>query len=197
MTDKGILRQIMPYVLIFTCALGYAGVEFSRQVAAPASADSSNITVDVSPVSTESVEGGEWVWNVSTFVDSYFKNAFQLDYIVDWCTSDLSKGTDTKACSAEFTNGRYKKTLTRGVIDIKTRDSLQAIRHESVPCGSARITVRRSGEVVGFREVDTEKQCPTLTTTGLQAEETEEGLPSDNIVELINDLDVYKRQLQS
>ena len=56
------------------------------------------------------------------------------------------------------------------------------------PCGSARITVRRSGEVVGFREVDTEKQCPTLTTTGLQAEETEEGLPSDNIVELINDL---------
>ena len=110
------------------------------------------------------------------------------DYIVDWCTSDLSKGTDTKACSAEFTNGRYKKTLTRGVIDIKTRDSLQAIRHESVPCGSARITVRRSGEVVGFREVDTEKQCPTLTTTGLQAEETEEGLPSDNIVELINDL---------
>ena len=89
MTDKGIVRQIMPYVLIFTCALGYAGVEFSRQVAAPASADSSNITVDVSPVSTESVEGEEWVWNVSTFVDSYFKNAFQLDYIVDWCTSCL------------------------------------------------------------------------------------------------------------
>ena len=70
MTDKGILRQIMPYVLIFTCALGYAGVEFSRQVAAPASADSSNITVDVSPVSTESVEGGEWAVSY-THLDVY------------------------------------------------------------------------------------------------------------------------------
>lgn len=165
LSNKNILKNLIPFLAIFVVTIGYAGFQYVQDITGGASA-SENYDVQFRIVSAPKSTTKEWEWSIAVFAKN-FSSPTNLDYKVNWCNTSneiYNQGYDSK-CEQE-NMVKFNHELTQGNIAINVAESIHIIKHQSVNCGTVELSLYEGPELLSRSVIDTGTRCSNTSAFG-------------------------------
>ncbi len=164
MNNKKILRNALPFIIIFFISLAVATYTYVQRNLSGASAADSPISVSTvnlrNPLGTDKV----WEWSIIATTDQKPSAPVPLTYVANWCLTPNSSSSCTESQTDDFFYQVGSGTLT-----INARETISHISHQSVNCGRIEILITQEGRLVGRGTQSTQETCSKSLTTDATA----------------------------